>query len=116
MNLNLNLKSSIACENKTNLGGFQVQNMFFLDCSTMIALDFCVRRYGCFKEVQNHDCIGLYVRKVKIRVLVNLSRLVCQSLFFGLDFCHVEFFLTLEGCSSYKYSIRICNKGLLANI
>jgi hypothetical protein len=45
-------------------------------------------------------------------VLVNLSRLVCQSLFFGLDFCHVEFFLTLEGSSSYKYSIRICNKGL----
>jgi len=46
--------------------------------------------------------------------LVNLSRLVCQSLFFGLNFCHVEFFLTLEGCSSY--SIRRCNKGLLANI
>jgi hypothetical protein len=48
MNLNLNLKSSIACENKT-LGGFQVQNMFFLDCPTMIALDFCVSRYGYFK-------------------------------------------------------------------
>jgi hypothetical protein len=59
---------------------------------------------------------SVYVRKVKKRVLVNLSRLVCQTLFFGLDFCHVEFFLTLEGCSSYKYSIRICNKGLLANI
>jgi len=41
MNLNPNLKSSIACENKTNLGGFQVQNVFFLDCPTMIALDFC---------------------------------------------------------------------------
>jgi len=49
MNLNLNLKSSIACENMTNLGGFQVQNTFFLDCPTMIALDFCVTRYDCFK-------------------------------------------------------------------
>jgi hypothetical protein len=49
MNLNSNLKSSIACENKTNLGGFQVQNVFFLDCPTMIALDFCIRRYGSFK-------------------------------------------------------------------
>jgi hypothetical protein len=49
MNLNLNLNSSIACGNKTNLGRFQVQNMFFLDCPTMIALDFCVRRYGFFK-------------------------------------------------------------------
>jgi len=106
MNLNLNLKSSIACEKKTNLGGFQVQNMFFLDCPTMITLDFCVRRYGCFK-------IGLFMlERSKKGVLVNLSRLVCQSLFFGLDFCHVEFFLTLEGCSSYKYSIRMCNNGL----
>jgi len=42
MNLNPNLKSSIACENKTNLVGFQVLNMFFLDCPTMIALEFCV--------------------------------------------------------------------------
>jgi hypothetical protein len=49
MNLNLNLKSSIAYENTTNLGGFQVQNVFFLDCPTMIALDFCVRSYSCFK-------------------------------------------------------------------
>ena len=49
MNLNPNLKSFIACENKTNQGGFQVQNVFFLDCPTMIALDFCIRRYGCFK-------------------------------------------------------------------
>ena len=49
-------------------------------------------------------------------MLVNLSRLVCQSLFFGLEFCHIEFFLTLEGCSNYKYSIRICNNGLLAKI
>jgi hypothetical protein len=48
MNLNPNLKSSIACENKTNLGGFQVQNVFFLECPTMIALDFCVS-YSCFK-------------------------------------------------------------------
>jgi hypothetical protein len=110
MNLNPNLKSSIACENKTNQGGFQVQNVFFLDCQTMIVLDFCVRRYGCFK-------FGLFVlERSKKRVLVNLSRLVCQSLFFGLDFCHVELFLTLEGCSNYKYSIRICNKELLAKI
>jgi hypothetical protein len=28
----------------------------------------------------------------------------------------VELFLTLEGCSNYKYSIRICNKQLLAKI
>jgi hypothetical protein len=49
-------------------------------------------------------------------VLVNLSRLVCQSLLFELDFYRVEFFLTLEGCSAYKYSIRICNKALLAKI
>jgi hypothetical protein len=42
------LKSSIACENKTNLGGFQVQNVIFLDCPTMIALDFYAS-YGCFK-------------------------------------------------------------------
>jgi hypothetical protein len=76
MNLNPNLKSSIACEYKTNLGGFQVQNVFFLDCPTMIALDFCVRRYGCFKF-----CLFM-LRKVKKHVLVNLSRLVCQSLFF----------------------------------
>jgi hypothetical protein len=62
------------------------------------------------------DSCTFYVRKVKKRVLVNLSRLVCQSLFFGLDFCHVELFLTLEGCSNYKYGIRICNKGLLAKI
>jgi hypothetical protein len=41
MNLNMILKSSIACEDKTNLGGFQVQNVIFLDCSIMIALDFC---------------------------------------------------------------------------
>ena len=32
MNLNLILKSSIACEDKTNLSGFQVQNVIFLDC------------------------------------------------------------------------------------
>jgi len=43
------LNSSIACENKTNLGGFQVQNVIFLDCPTMIALDFCVRSYNYFK-------------------------------------------------------------------
>jgi len=49
MNLNPNLKSSIACENKTNVGEFQVQNMFFLYCLTMIVLNFCVRRYGCLK-------------------------------------------------------------------
>jgi hypothetical protein len=104
MNLNLNLKSSIACENKTNLGGFQVQNVIFLDCPTMIVLDFCARSIA----VLNLVC--LCFRKVKKRVLFNLSRLVCQSLFFGLDFCHVEFFLTLKGCSNYKYSIRICNK------
>jgi hypothetical protein len=36
-------------KNKTNLGGFQVQNVFFLDCLAMIALDFFVRRHGCFK-------------------------------------------------------------------
>ena len=28
---------------------FQVQNVFFLDCPTMIALDFRIRRYGYFK-------------------------------------------------------------------
>jgi len=49
MNLNPNLKSSIACENKTNLCGFQVQNVIFLDCSTMILLDFCARSYSHFK-------------------------------------------------------------------
>jgi len=48
MNLNPNLKSSIACENKTNLGGFQVQNVIFLDYLTMIALDFCAS-YSYFK-------------------------------------------------------------------
>jgi hypothetical protein len=37
------------------------------------------------------NLVCLCFRKVKKRVLVNLSRLVCQSLFFGLDFCHVEF-------------------------
>jgi hypothetical protein len=40
MNLNPILKSSIACEYKTNIGGFQVQNVIFLDFPTMIALDF----------------------------------------------------------------------------
>ena len=49
MNLNPNLKSSIACENKTNLCGFQVQNVIFLYCPTMIALDFCARSYNHFK-------------------------------------------------------------------
>jgi hypothetical protein len=49
MNLNLNLKSSIACENKINLSGFKVQNMIILGCPTMIALDFCVRSYSRFK-------------------------------------------------------------------
>jgi len=62
------------------------------------------------------NLVCLCFRKVKKRMLVNLSRLVSQSLFFGLDFCHVEFFLTIEGCSNYKYSIKICNKGLLAKI
>jgi len=45
MNLNPILKSSIAYEDKTNLGGFQVQNMIFLDCPTMIALDFYAGSY-----------------------------------------------------------------------
>jgi len=49
-------------------------------------------------------------------VLVNLSRLVCQSLFFWAWLLPCWIFLTLEGCSSYKYNITICNKGLLANI
>jgi hypothetical protein len=49
MNLNIILKSSIACEDKTNLGGFQVQNVIFLNCSIMIALDFCARSYSRFK-------------------------------------------------------------------
>jgi hypothetical protein len=49
MNLNPNLKSSIAWENKTNIGGFQVQNVIFLDCPTMIASDFCARSYSHFK-------------------------------------------------------------------
>jgi hypothetical protein len=49
MNLNPNLKSSIAYDNKTYLGGIQVQDVIFLDCPTMIALDFCVRSYSCFK-------------------------------------------------------------------
>jgi hypothetical protein len=58
MNLNLNLKSSIACEKKTNLGGFQVQNVIFLDCLTMIALDFCARSYSHFK-------FGLFMFQLK---------------------------------------------------
>jgi hypothetical protein len=58
MNLNPNLKPSIACENKTNLGGFQVQNVIFLDCPTMIALDFCARRYSHFK-------FGLFMFQLK---------------------------------------------------
>jgi hypothetical protein len=62
------------------------------------------------------NLVYLCFRKVKKHVLVNLSRLVSQNLFFGFDFCHVEFFLTLKGCSNYKYSIRICNKELLAKI
>jgi len=49
MNLNPILKSSIACEDKTNLGGFQVQNVIFLDCLTMTTLDFCERSYSRFK-------------------------------------------------------------------
>jgi hypothetical protein len=49
MNLNPILKSSIACEDKTNLGGFQVQNVIFLNYPTMIALDFCARNYNRFK-------------------------------------------------------------------
>ena len=49
MNLNPNLKLSIACDNKTYLGGIQVQNVIFLDYPTMIALDFCVRSYSRFK-------------------------------------------------------------------
>jgi hypothetical protein len=85
MNLNLNLKSSIACEDKTNLGGFQVQNVFFLDYPTMIALDFCVKRYSCFK-------FGLFMlERSKKRVIVNLSRLVCQSLFLGLTSAMLNF-------------------------
>ena len=49
MDLNPNLKSSIACDNKTYLDEIQVQNMIFLDCPTMIALDFCVKSYSYFK-------------------------------------------------------------------
>jgi len=49
MSLNLILKSSIAYEDKTNLGGFHVQNVIFLDCPTMIALNFCARNYSRFK-------------------------------------------------------------------
>ena len=45
----MNLKSSIACDNKTYLGEIQVQNMIFLDYPTIIALDFCVRSYSRFK-------------------------------------------------------------------
>jgi len=35
MNLNLILKSSIACEDKPNLGGFQVQNVMTEQCSSL---------------------------------------------------------------------------------
>ena len=49
MNLNPILKSSIAYEDKTNIGGFQVQNVIFLDCPTMIALDFFASSYSRFK-------------------------------------------------------------------
>jgi hypothetical protein len=49
MSLNPILKSSIACEDKSNLCGFQVQNVIFLDCPTIIALDFCARSYSRFK-------------------------------------------------------------------
>jgi hypothetical protein len=28
---------------------FEVQNVFFLDCPTMIALEFCIRSNSCFK-------------------------------------------------------------------
>ena len=49
MDLNPNLKSSNACENKIYVGKIQVQNVIFLNCPTMIALDFCVKSYGCFK-------------------------------------------------------------------
>jgi imidazoleglycerol phosphate dehydratase HisB len=52
MNLNPILKLSIACEDKTNLGRFQVQNVIFLDCPTMIALDFCARSYSRFNYGQ----------------------------------------------------------------
>ena len=31
------------------VGKIQVQNLIFLDCPTMIAFDFCVKSYGCFK-------------------------------------------------------------------
>ena len=49
MDLNLNLKSSNARENKIYVGKIQVQNVIFLDCPTMIAFDFCVKSYGYFK-------------------------------------------------------------------
>jgi len=29
--------------------GFEVQNVFFLDYLTMIALEFCIRSNSCFK-------------------------------------------------------------------
>jgi len=51
-------KVILACENKTNLGGFQVQNVILLDCPTMIALDFCARSYSHFK-------FGLFMFQLK---------------------------------------------------
>jgi len=58
MNLNPILKSSIAYEDKTNLGGFQVQNVIFLHCPTMIALNFYARSYNRFK-------FGLFIFQLK---------------------------------------------------
>jgi hypothetical protein len=54
--------TSIACENKTNLGGFQVQNVFFLDCPTMIAMDDF--KFGfkfiCCSDHKQHQFLHLF--------------------------------------------------------
>ena len=58
MDLNPNLKSSNACENKIYVGKIQVQNVIFLDCPTMIAMDFYVRSHSYFK-------FGLFMFQLK---------------------------------------------------
>ena len=94
-----NLKSSIACENKTNLGGFQVQSVIFSDCPTMIALDFCTKSYSCFKsglfmcqKVKSHR-FGLIMYQQGLKTCASYNCLVyfVKSLSFRVDFCHVEF-------------------------
>jgi len=78
---------------KPILHDFQVQNVIFLDCPTMHALEFCIKSYGYF----SFECVCVFVfYKLKKYAIYYLSSFLNKVIYLGLYYV-ILLFPRLEG-------------------